>query len=206
MGRPGGRQQQARGPPASRCRRRAEESAGPEAESGPSWGDQISRLRPLSLPAPSHVLQAHTTPTPWPRPSSRPASGSVPVPAPPRVPSSAPRPAPPPPHPSVPCSAPGADPASRVFREPCEQPGGLRGRRQHWNRGSLGDAAPSAILSTSQAPRTAGAGGPASRRPRAGSRHLPSSWLVRGFYLERVRLPQPRWRPAPRTPCTHRLG
>lgn len=161
MGRPGGRQQLARGPPACRCRRRAEESAGPEAESGPSRGDQISRLRPLSLPAPSHVLQAHT-PTPWPRPSPRPASGSVPGPAPPPVPSTASRPAPPPPHPSVPCSAPGADPASPVVREPCEQPGGLRGRRQHWSRGSLGNAAPSANLSTVQARRTAGAGGSAS--------------------------------------------
>lgn len=146
------------------------ESASPEAESGQSGADQISRLRPLASALPRAAgprLRRGPAPSPAPHPA----------PSPPRVHRPAPLSAPPPPHPSVPCSAPGADPASTVVREPCEQPGGLRGRRrrQHWSGGSLGAVAPSAIQNTAQAPRTAGTGGPASRRPRARSRHLVSS-------------------------------
>lgn len=138
------------------------------------------------------------------------------------APRSAPHPAPPPDRPRlslrlspcpaptpthfVPCSAPGADPARPSVGEPSERPGGLRGRRRCRSRRSLGDSASSAIQSAVQAPRTAGAGGPASRRPRTCSRRLVSFCLVRGFYLERVRLLQPQMEACTAHPVQTRSG
>lgn len=155
MGTPGGRQQRARGPPACGCGRRAVESPGPGAESGPCRRDRSSRTRRPALPAPSHVLQPHACargPAPRPGPAPHPApppdrlrprTGSAPSHPSPRP---SPCPAPTPTH-SVPCSAPGADPARPSVRAPSEPPGGLRGRRRCGSRGSLGDAARSAIQS-----------------------------------------------------------
>lgn len=149
----------------------------------PSWSGRPtaeSGRRAPEATAGSTATRGPAGPLPRAAASHRPSSTWVPPRAPPRVRPRA--------HP--------APPQGRAYWSPASperdaQPGGLRGRRRG-SRGSLGRRWWHWDPEPRSSPENQRTGGPASRRPRARSRHFASSCLVRGSCLGRVRLRPPQ--------------